>query len=121
MADSAYSRFGAADLLLSDELAIDRTLLANERTLLAYLRGGLTLMIAGATIMHFVPSGWFLAMGVACLPAGAIIGLFGIIRARRMHRAIMLVRNRTAGAVPAAEPDRGGRDRRRDAAATADK
>ena len=43
-----YSRFVETQLILTDELAIDRTLLANERTLLAYLRAGMALIIAGA-------------------------------------------------------------------------
>lgn len=40
MKDSPYSKFDTDDLILRDQLAIDRTLLANERTLLAYLRSG---------------------------------------------------------------------------------
>ncbi|RPJ43750.1 MAG: DUF202 domain-containing protein, partial [Deltaproteobacteria bacterium] len=33
MKKSPYSRFESTDLILRDELAVDRTLLANERTL----------------------------------------------------------------------------------------
>jgi putative membrane protein len=78
--DSPYSRFTDSDLILRDELAIDRTLLANERTLLAYLRAAVSLLIAGITIMHFSSVGWFWAIGLACLPAGVIVGVVGVAR-----------------------------------------
>ena len=35
-----YEGFAKSDLILRDQLAIDRTLLANERTVLAYIRTG---------------------------------------------------------------------------------
>jgi len=92
MADSPYERFSAEDLILRDELAVDRTLLANERTLLAYLRSGVALVIAGVTIMHFAGGGWFLWVGVACLPVGVTTGLVGALRYRAMNRAIARVR-----------------------------
>lgn len=87
-----YSRFDKMDLLLRDELAIDRTNLANERTLLAYLRSGIALVIAGASIMHFSREIWFLAMGVACVPAGIFTTALGVIRYRRMNRSISAMR-----------------------------
>ncbi len=71
-------------MILRDELAIDRTLLANERTLLAYLRSAVSLGIAGISIMHFAAHGWYFWAGVACLPAGVLAALIGIVRHRRM-------------------------------------
>lgn len=94
MADTPYSRFEQDELILRDELAVDRTLLANERTLLAYLRSGVALLIAGVSIMHFSQGGWFQAVGIACLPTGVIVGAIGIVRYRRMNRAIAVVRSR---------------------------
>ena len=92
MERSHYSRFESGQLILRDELAIDRTLLANERTLLAYLRSGVALLIAGVSIVHFAHEGWFRVVGVACIPIGVIIGLFGAARYRRMDRSICLIR-----------------------------
>jgi putative membrane protein len=86
--DSPYSRFTDADLILRDELAIDRTSLANERTLLAYLRSAVSLVIAGMTIMHFSSVGWFWAVGLACLPLGVIVGVIGVARYVTMRRSI---------------------------------
>ena len=96
MADSPYTKFDDSKLILRDELAIDRTALANERTLLAYLRSGVALVIAGVSIMHFSHEGWFWAVGVACIPVGAIAGIVGAIRYRRMSRSISAVRRKTS-------------------------
>ncbi len=97
MNDTRYSKFKNTDLILRDELAIDRTLLANERTLLAYLRAGMALLITGVTIMHFAQAGWFLAVGIACLPAGIITGIIGLVRHQRMSRAIARGLKRSTG------------------------
>lgn len=85
MSPHPYSRFEREELILRDELAIDRTLLANERTLLAYLRSAVSLVIAGASIMHFAGRDWFFWTGVACLPAGVLSAIIGIVRHRRMN------------------------------------
>jgi putative membrane protein len=90
---SAYKRFDSDDLILRDELAIDRPLLANERTLLAYLRSGVALLIAGVSIIHFSQEGWFWAVGIACIPTGIITGIVGVVRYLRMNKAISCVRN----------------------------
>ncbi|NTU53245.1 MAG: DUF202 domain-containing protein [Chlorobiaceae bacterium] len=85
---SPYERFDAEELILRDELAIDRTLLANERTLLSYLRSGVAMMITGLTIIHYATKVWFMLAGVACIPLGVVTGIFGIWRFRKMQRAI---------------------------------
>jgi putative membrane protein len=85
---SRYEKFDSQALTLRDELAIDRTLLANERTLLAYLRSGVALVIAGITILHFPRTGRFWAVGLASLPVGVAAGVIGLVRYRRMVRAV---------------------------------
>ena len=92
MPDSTYSRFSREKLILRDELAIDRTLLANERTLLAYLRSGIALIIAGVTMIHFSDAIWFRTLGLLCIPGGFAGAILGIVRYRRMNRAIAAVR-----------------------------
>ncbi|MBN1516779.1 DUF202 domain-containing protein [Candidatus Sumerlaeota bacterium] len=87
-----YSRFQKTALILRDELAIDRTLLANERTLLAYLRSAVALIIAGVSIIHFAQAAWFGLVGLACLPAGIVVGIIGLARFRKMNRSISQVR-----------------------------
>lgn len=105
MADTPHSGLGKDELLPRDELAVDRTLLANERTLLAYLRSAIALLIAGVSIMHFSQHGWFWAVGISCIPVGILTGVVGIVRFRRMKRAIAIVSTRTKSS---AGPNLGG-------------
>lgn len=92
MNNSLYSRFDKDDLILRDELAIDRTLMANERTLLAFLRSGAALFIAGVSIMHFSMVGWFWTIGLTCIPLGIITVIIGTLRYRKMKKTIAHVR-----------------------------
>ena len=92
MHDNPYARFIQSELNLRDELAIDRTILANERTLLSYLRGAVSLIIAGATFIHFIEFGILRFIGMALIPMGLITGAFGVIRYRRMDRRIRVMR-----------------------------
>jgi putative membrane protein len=87
-----YKRFSKAELILRDELAIDRTILANERTLLSYLRGSLTLVIAGVSIIHFVQVGVLYWVGIALVPIGLASGIYGTLRYRKMNRSIRAIR-----------------------------
>jgi putative membrane protein len=100
-----YSRFEKDQLILRDELAIDRTLLSNERTLLAYLRSGVALVIAGVTIIQFSQEGWFWMMGAFCIPIGIIVGVIGVARFRRMNRSISLIRQQSISDSPAGTMD----------------
>ena len=92
MARNLYSQFNKAELILRDQLAIDRTLLANERTLLSYLRSGVALLIAGISIIHFSHQIWFTVVGFACIPSGLVTSLIGVLRFRKMDKAISVVR-----------------------------
>ena len=101
-----YLRFLDGELILRDELAIDRTLLANERTVLAYLRSAAALVLAGASIMHFSHESWFWALGIACMPAGVVVGVFGSVRFFRMNRGIGAIRRQSrSGKGPLAQPE----------------
>jgi putative membrane protein len=62
---------------------------------MAYLRSGVTLLIAGVSIIHFSPEGWFWMMGLACIPAGIITAVIGIMRYRQMNNKILSVRNQS--------------------------
>jgi len=104
-----YLRFLDGELILRDELAIDRTLLANERTVLAYLRSAAALVLAGASIMHFSHESWFWALGIACMPAGVVVGGFGSVRFFRMNRKISAIRRQArSGKGAPARPEPAG-------------
>jgi putative membrane protein len=92
MDTNPYQRFNRDELILRDELAIDRTLLANERTVLSYLRGAITLVIAGVTFIHFVEDGFLRVIGVVLVPLGFLAGVVGILRYRRMNLRIQRMR-----------------------------
>lgn len=98
-----YAKFDPKQLILRDELAIDRTLLANERTLLAYLRSGVALVVAGISIMHFSLERWFWVVGLVCIPVGVLATLVGILRFRRMNKAITVIRRKEKAAAGEAE------------------
>jgi len=87
-----YERFLQDDLILRDELAIDRTLLANERTLMAYVRLAITLVIAGVSIIHFAMEKWFETIGFLCVPVGIAAGFVGWHRYQKMDRQIREIR-----------------------------
>lgn len=96
MKDNPYERFSKCDLMLRDELAIDRTILANERTLLSYLRGSMALIIAGATFVHFIEFGMLRHIGMALVPIGLATGAIGVVKYRRMDRRIRAIRKSIA-------------------------
>lgn len=98
MSENPYERFLKAELILRDELAVDRTMLANERTLMAYLRSALTLFIAGVTFIHFFEYGMLFYMGIAFLPISVTTAILGIWRYRKMNKAILSIRGKFSDA-----------------------
>jgi putative membrane protein len=75
-----------SDTEIRDQLALDRTHLANERTLLAYVRTALALAGAGAGLIQFFDTssshatGWVLiALGVL----GLLVGAWRFLTVRR--------------------------------------
>lgn len=105
MKQPIYSRFENDQLILRDELAIDRTLLSNERTLLAYLRSGVALVIAGVSIIQFSTGGWYWMIGLSCIPVGIVVGLIGVARYRKMNRSISRIRQQSKSDAQAKRTD----------------
>ncbi len=68
------------DLILTDRLAIENTLMANERTLLSFFRSSVVFLATGISILkiHFLSEitylGWFFAL------LSPILLLFGMYR-----------------------------------------
>jgi putative membrane protein len=89
-----YERFKKSQLILRDELAIDRTLLANETTLLAYMRLSISLTIAGVSIVHFAMEEWFRTIGILCIPLGIGAGIVGWWRYNKMEKEIRSIRKK---------------------------
>lgn len=86
----AYSGIAKRDLILRDQLALDRTALANERTLLAYIRSTIALLAAGITLIHFFDIASATILGYAMLPfAPAMLG-WGLWRFFQVRRHLRL-------------------------------
>lgn len=79
---------GKNDLILRDNLAINRTKLANERTFLSYLRSSVALIIAGVSIISISTQPWFTLIGIICIPFGVFAGTFGVFRFTKVNRLI---------------------------------
>lgn len=68
-------------LVLRDELAIDRTRLANERTLLAWIRTALMLLVSGITLFKLFEGTMLMeAIGVTLIPTGFLVAGLGVRR-----------------------------------------
>ena len=64
---------------LRDELAIQRTVLANQRTLLSFFTASLAVAVTGVTLIKFFSEYWFYWLGWALLPGAAILLVYGLI------------------------------------------
>lgn len=84
-----YDDFQKEELILRDQLAIDRTMLSNDRTVLAFVRTALTLAIAGATVLHFLAGRKWETLGWFLLFAGLVVFIIGIIRYRRIYYTLL--------------------------------
>ena len=68
-------------LALSDSLAVDRTMMANERTGLAFVRTGLNLVVVGLAMFRFFQKGehdLYEITGILALLASVILSAIGI-------------------------------------------
>lgn len=75
-------------LPLRDQLAFDRTELANQRTWLAAARTALTLFVSGASFLQFFDTAWGWGTGLVFLGlSGPVLGL-GYLRYARKHRQL---------------------------------
>jgi putative membrane protein len=64
---------------LRDELAVRRTILANQRTFLTFLNVALAFFVAGVTLIRFFAGTWIFFAGWAFLPLGAVFLIAGCV------------------------------------------
>jgi putative membrane protein len=72
-----------------DDLAVDRTALANERTLLAYLRTALQCVVAGVSLLKFFDDPVAAALGWTLLPFGVALTITGVVLYVRRRRRLV--------------------------------
>lgn len=94
MSESPYSKFTKEKLILRDQLAVDRTILANERTFLSYIRTALALFAAGVFSIKFFDSILIEVIGWVFVFSGIITLTIGIQRYRKMKKIIGLEINK---------------------------
>ena len=62
---------------LRDELAIQRTILANQRTLLSFFTASLAIAVGGVTLIKFFPGHWSYWAGWVLLPLSVVVLIYG--------------------------------------------
>lgn len=92
-----YERFRERELTLTDYLAIDRTILANERTGLAYARAALAMIIIGGTAVKFFTEWYMWAVGGVFLIGSILVGVVGARRYLRTARHLAAALERQTG------------------------
>ncbi len=86
-----YRAYHDQPLTLRDQLALDRTVLANERTVLAYFRTVILLVVSSVSLLKLFPDNRFaITLGIALLPAAAVVGLTGGYRFVKLMRALRM-------------------------------
>ncbi|WP_048919995.1 DUF202 domain-containing protein [Rufibacter radiotolerans] len=65
---------------IRDQLALQRTIFANERTLMAYLRTALTFLVAGLSFIKFFDTKAFDIAGGVLIPIGLLVCGYGVFR-----------------------------------------
>ena len=73
----------------ADQLALQRTRLANERTLLSYVRTSLALIGGGVATWQLVEVGWGRSIGLGFLAAGLVLLPVGIWRYIIIKRSLV--------------------------------
>lgn len=66
-------------LTLTEQLAADRTRLANERTLLSYVRTALGLIVSGTGFGEYLDSPYLRVIFILFIPVGITVLLVGIV------------------------------------------
>ncbi|RDV13906.1 DUF202 domain-containing protein [Pontibacter diazotrophicus] len=77
------------NLEMRDKLAMERTKLANERTFLSYMRTGTAMVLAGLTFIKvFEDDPFYIGVGLAFIPIGLGITIFGYSRFSKKRREV---------------------------------
>lgn len=71
------------NLEIRDNLAMERTKLANERTFLSYTRTAMAMILGGLTFIKFFDDPFYIILGIMSIPLGVSIGFYGYIRFAR--------------------------------------
>ena len=76
------------DLVLREEYARDRTLMALDRTLLSYIRTSLTAIVVGISFFKLFDNQAMQVGGVLLIIVAVLLTAFGIARTIKSHKKI---------------------------------
>lgn len=84
-----YRTYEHQELGLGDQLALDRTRLANERTFLAYLRAAILIGVSSITIIKLFPEQpSLLLLAQVTFPVSFLLAAVGAFRCFRLAQSI---------------------------------
>ncbi|SFG62739.1 protein of unknown function [Pontibacter chinhatensis] len=69
---------------IRDQMAVQRTIFANERTFMAYLRTSLAIVGGGFAALKFSDEGYLDMLGLMAMPLGAALAIYSFYR--YLHR-----------------------------------
>ncbi|MDX5435641.1 MAG: DUF202 domain-containing protein [Pontibacter sp.] len=72
-----------------DQMALERTVFANERTFMAYLRTAMAIVGAGIIAAKFANDLYLKIAGFVLLPIGFALGVYGFYRYRQKQNIIL--------------------------------
>jgi len=85
--DSPYTSFAKESLILRDQLAVDRSILASERTMLGFAKVGVMSLLLATLLFHLAFEIWFQILGGLLL----FLGIFSLRLCIRQFRKFMLL------------------------------
>lgn len=65
---------------IRDEMAIQRTIFANERTLMAYMRTAIALIAGGFAAIKLSQHTYMETMGLILMPMGVLLAIYSFVR-----------------------------------------
>lgn len=71
-----------------DQMALQRTIFANERTLMAYLRTAITVIAGGFAAIKLSQEPYLQYIGIALMPIGIALGVYSFYRYLHKQRLI---------------------------------
>lgn len=83
-----YQKF-CDEMILRDQLALDRTILANKRTLLSYVRTSIGLLAGGIGMIKLVSDGVVNVLGIIFIVIAFPVLIIGLVEYIKMQRILL--------------------------------
>ena len=80
---------------INEQLALERTKLANWRTFLAYIRTGVSFIALGAALFHFLKSPAWAFLGIASTILGIAFLVIGGVSYKKYNKKLEMIKKRS--------------------------